>query len=85
MTDTTPSKPEILQEEIRRQFSSTEMTRFLRSLPAFKIDADVPDRFHDMLSQLDRVERQGGNRPTRLYPRRQEYLPGLPTSADVGW
>jgi hypothetical protein len=58
-----------VQEEIRRQFGSAGTTRFLKSLPTFEVDDDVPDRFSSLLGELDRVEserrdsRSNGSRP----------------------
>lgn len=46
----------ILQEEIRRQFGSSGTTRFVRSLPAFQIEHGVPERFVNLLTELDRAE-----------------------------
>ncbi|MGX7874946.1 hypothetical protein ACVDG5_021310 [Mesorhizobium sp. ORM6] len=32
------------------------MTRFLRTLPVFRTEADIPNRFRQLLDRLDRVE-----------------------------
>lgn len=45
-----------LQQEIRKQFGSTGTTRFVRSLPAFQVKDDLPDRFSNLLDELDRAE-----------------------------
>lgn len=58
----------ILQEEIRRQFGSTGTTRFVRSLPAFRLDSDVPNRFSSLLKELERAE--GDRCHARSEPRR---------------
>ncbi|WP_214476167.1 NepR family anti-sigma factor [Mesorhizobium sp. dw_380] len=47
-----------LATEVRRQLGAEAMTRFLRTLPAFRIEADIPDRFRDLLDRLDRVENE---------------------------
>jgi len=62
MTNKTSDSSEALQDEIRRQFNSSQMTRFLRSMPAFRLDNDMPESIRDMLAQLDRVENQSRNR-----------------------
>lgn len=45
-----------LQNEIRRQFASVGVARFLRSLPVFEVDTDLPKRLSKLLAELDRVE-----------------------------
>jgi hypothetical protein len=45
-----------LATEVRRQFGAAAMTRFLRTLPAFRADADIPDRFAELLQRLDAAE-----------------------------
>lgn len=51
----------MLSDEIRRQFGASGTTRFLRSLPAFQVDSDMPDRFHSLLAELDKAESEGGS------------------------
>lgn len=46
-----------LQEEIRRQFGSAGTTRFFHSLPAFRVDSDLPGRLSRLLEELDGAER----------------------------
>lgn len=46
----------ILQEQIRRQFGSTGTTRFVRSLPAFSVEGNLPDRLSDLLTKLEQAE-----------------------------
>ena len=50
----------ILQEEIRRQFGSAGMSRFMRALPGFQVEQRIPDRLANLLSELDRVETDRG-------------------------
>ena len=50
-----------LPDEIRRQFRSRNTTRFLHALPWLQVDPDMPDRFLDLLAELDRTEAQGQN------------------------
>jgi hypothetical protein len=46
---------------IRREMVTESNARFLRSLPAFKVDRQIPARFQDLLTRLDRAERDGGD------------------------
>ncbi|MBL8576878.1 MAG: hypothetical protein JNK47_06605 [Mesorhizobium sp.] len=45
-----------LRQEIRKQFGSAATTRFVRSIPAFHVENAMPERFTDLLAQLDRAE-----------------------------
>lgn len=56
MTRNKLEKGERLAAEVRRQFGAEAVTRFLRTLPAFRIEPDIPDRFEQLLEHLDRVE-----------------------------
>jgi len=49
-------KRERLAAEVRRQFGADAMKRFLRTLPTFSTEADLPDRFRELLDRLDRLE-----------------------------
>ncbi|TPM31911.1 hypothetical protein [Mesorhizobium sp. B2-3-4] len=51
-------KVERLAAEIRRQFGTEATKRFLRTLPTFRTETDIPDRFRD---QLDRLESMGAS------------------------
>lgn len=51
-----PRNAKILQEEIRRQFGSAGMSRYIRALPAFEVERRVPERLVNLLSELDRAE-----------------------------
>jgi hypothetical protein len=64
MTNNKAEKGEGLAGEVRRQFGAEAMTRFLRTLPAFRPEADIPDRFRELLDRLDGVETRiaGGGR-----------------------
>ena len=46
----------ILQKEIRRQFGSVGTSRFVRALPGFGVEHKIPDRFANLLAELDRAE-----------------------------
>jgi hypothetical protein len=41
------------------------MTRFLRALPMLEVEPDLPDRFHSLLAELDRVEARSRRTPRR--------------------
>ncbi len=55
----------MLQAEIRRQFGSPGTARFLHSLPAFQLQDETPDRFVNLLSELDRAEAEQSGRDGR--------------------
>ncbi|RUW45129.1 MULTISPECIES: hypothetical protein [unclassified Mesorhizobium] len=56
MTRKKLEKGERLAAEVRRQLGAETMARFLRTLPAFHTETDIPDRFRQLLDRLDRVE-----------------------------
>ncbi len=56
MTRNRQDNSNILQEEIRRQFGSAGTVRFLHTLPTFQVESGMPERFRNLLSELDRVE-----------------------------
>lgn len=56
MTGNNGNRSEELAADIRRQFGSEATKRFLRSLPAFRTEADIPDQFRDLLDRLDGIE-----------------------------
>jgi hypothetical protein len=60
MTRDKAEKGEKLATEVRRQFGAEAMTRFLRTLPAFRAEADIPNRFRELLDHLDRLESSAG-------------------------
>lgn len=64
MTRNKGEKTEGLAAEVKRQFGAESTTRFLRTLPAFRTEADIPDRFRKLLDRLDGVESSaaGGGR-----------------------
>jgi hypothetical protein len=47
---------ERLAAGIRRQFGAEATKRFLRALPAFQTQNDIPDRFKELLDRLDGIE-----------------------------
>jgi hypothetical protein len=56
MTNNKAEKGAGLSGEVRRQFGAEAMTRFLRTLPTFRTEADIPDRFRELLERLDGAE-----------------------------
>ena len=60
MTRDKAEKGEKLATEVRRQFGAEAMTRFLRTLPAFRPETDIPNRFKELLDRLDRPESSPG-------------------------
>ncbi|MER8417378.1 hypothetical protein [Mesorhizobium sp. M1329] len=54
-----------LAADIRRQLGTEATKRFLRTLPAFRTESDIPDRLKELLDRLDGVEAKvvaGGRR-----------------------
>ncbi len=59
MTRNNGEKKEGLAADIRRQFGAEATKRFLRTLPAFRTEDSIPDRFRELLDRRDIAE--GGN------------------------
>lgn len=49
-------KRERLAADVKRQFGTEATMRFLRTLPAFRTESDIPDRFRELLDRLDGIE-----------------------------
>lgn len=49
-------REDALDQLIRKEIGSANNRRFLARMPAFKLDADMPDHFNDLLAELDRAE-----------------------------
>ncbi|TJW83435.1 MAG: hypothetical protein E5X43_22425, partial [Mesorhizobium sp.] len=47
---------ERLAAGLRRQFGTEATIRFLRALPAFRTENDIPDRFKELLDRMDGIE-----------------------------
>lgn len=64
MTRNNGDRREGLAADIKRHLSTEATTRFLRTLPAFRTEADIPDHFRELLDRLDGVEGSvaGGDR-----------------------
>lgn len=62
MSRSNDDQPHILAATIRRQIGSEANARFLRSMPAFRVDAELPTDLRDMLRELDRAEAAGRQR-----------------------
>jgi hypothetical protein len=62
MTYDRSDKPGTLREEIRRQFNSNGVIRFMQSMEVFRVEDDVPQDMQRLLAELDRAERQNGGR-----------------------
>jgi hypothetical protein len=56
-----PHNAKFLQKEIRRQFGSAGTSRFLRALPDFQVEQKIPERFVNLLTELDRAESERRN------------------------
>ncbi|MEI9404700.1 hypothetical protein O7A05_21410 [Mesorhizobium sp. Cs1330R2N1] len=55
-----------LANDIRRQAGSEATKRFLRTLPAFRLEKDMPRRLSDLLDRLEDAEAENadGGRPS---------------------
>ncbi len=62
MTYDRPDKPGMVLEEIRRQFNSGGVMRFLRSMEIFHVEEDMPQDMQRLLAELDRADRQNSGR-----------------------
>ena len=64
MTGNNGNRSDELAADIRRQFGTEATTRFLRTLPSFRTEADIPEHFRDLLDRLDGIEASvaGGQR-----------------------
>ncbi|MEW9807416.1 hypothetical protein ABUE31_15590 [Mesorhizobium sp. ZMM04-5] len=51
---------EILRQEIRKQLGSAPTRRFARTLPLFRIEHHMPERFLTLMAELDRAEAEAG-------------------------
>lgn len=49
-------REEALDELIRKEIASSNNRRFLTRMPAFKVDADMPERLSKLLAELDKAE-----------------------------
>jgi len=56
MTRNNGNRSDELAADIRRQFGTEATTRFLRTLPSFRTEADIPEHFRDLLDRLDGAE-----------------------------
>jgi hypothetical protein len=50
----------LIEKEWRRDIN----VRFLRGMPAFRTDSDLPEEFRVLLSRLDKAERRARERGT---------------------
>ncbi|WP_337094950.1 hypothetical protein [Mesorhizobium argentiipisi] len=55
-----------MANDIRRQAGSEATKRFLRTLPAFRLEKDMPRRLSDLLDRLEDAEAENadGGRPS---------------------
>ncbi|TWI36422.1 hypothetical protein [Mesorhizobium tianshanense] len=47
---------ERLATGVKHQFGTEATMRFMRALPAFRTENDIPDRFRELLDRLDGIE-----------------------------
>jgi hypothetical protein len=65
MTRSAGDTQDMLATHIKRQLGSEATKRFLRALPAFRTEHELPDRFKDLLDRLDGVDYATGGRRTQ--------------------
>jgi len=58
MSRSNGEQPNQLSAEIRRQMGTAANTRFLRALPLFRADPEIPEPFVRLLREIDRAERR---------------------------
>ena len=56
MTRNDKGRDERLAPDIRRQFGTETVARFARTLPLFRVETDIPERFRELLNRLDNSE-----------------------------
>ncbi|RWM08855.1 MAG: hypothetical protein E5X80_02615 [Mesorhizobium sp.] len=56
MTGNNSERRAALANDIRREVGSEATKRFLRTLPAFRLEKEVPKRLTDLLDRLDEAE-----------------------------
>ncbi|MDX8477341.1 hypothetical protein RFN28_02470 [Mesorhizobium sp. VK24D] len=64
MNGTSGERRAKLAHDIRRQIGTEATKRFLRTLPAFRLEKEVPKRLTDLLDRLEGAEaaKAGGER-----------------------
>ncbi|MGO4836821.1 hypothetical protein AB4144_31705 [Rhizobiaceae sp. 2RAB30] len=63
MSRSNGNQPTQISTEIRRQIGTADNKRFLRAMPLFKVDSELPDHLDHLLDEIDRAERErGGDR-----------------------
>ncbi|RJT40304.1 hypothetical protein D3227_09995 [Mesorhizobium waimense] len=56
MTGNKRNRREELAADIKRQVGTETTKRFLRTLPAFRLQADLPEHLRELLDRLDGAE-----------------------------
>lgn len=56
MSRSSGATPNEISKEIRRQIGQAANKRFLRSLPQFHVDPDLPEPFTGLLAEIERTE-----------------------------
>ncbi|MGI6854757.1 hypothetical protein [Mesorhizobium sp. 1B3] len=58
-------KPNEISKEIKRQIGQQANARYLRALPLFRVDKELPKSFHGLLRDIDRAERSQKERRSK--------------------
>ncbi|BCH20811.1 hypothetical protein MesoLjLc_05690 [Mesorhizobium sp. L-8-10] len=58
MSRSNGNQPTRISAQIRRQIGTAENKRFLRAMPLFKVDPELPETLDHLLDELDRAEKR---------------------------
>lgn len=58
MSRSNGNQPTQLSAQIRRQIGTADNKRFLRAMPLFKVDRELPKDLDHLLDELDRAEKR---------------------------
>lgn len=59
-------RPNEISKEIKRQIGQQANTRYLRALPLFRVDNELPQSFHGLLHDIDRAEHRQKERRSKM-------------------
>lgn len=59
-------QPNEISKQITRQIGQQANTRYLRALPLFRVDNELPTSFKGLLTEIDRAERSRNRRRRKM-------------------
>ena len=65
MSRSSGPRPNEISKEIKRQIGQPANTRYLRALPLFRVDDEVPERLRGLLREIDGAERRQKRRHSK--------------------